>query len=229
MTGDRDGDLQPARAATASEGEPASLLLHHVQGLHDPARQDAAYAFLYDAYYDRLRRFFSNRGVGAEKARDLTQDTFFRVFRGKGEFASEQEFEGWLFKIAINVHRNYQRERRAQKRQAREQSLEQWVASHGPAVPESAVREAEDPLEGFLVHERRVFLARALAELPAKMRRCVVFRLHHGWSYQEIADRLGVSIGTVKAHLHQGRARLTEAMVAYLQPNEPADTEDAEP
>jgi RNA polymerase sigma-70 factor (ECF subfamily) len=152
-----------------------------------------------------------------------------RVLRGRGEFASAEELEAWLFRIARNVYLNYDRERRAQKRQAAEQSLEQWMDTHGPAVPETPGNETEGPLEAYLDHERRVLLAQALTKLPAKMRRCLVLRLYQGMSYQEIADVLGISIGTVKAHLHQAKSRLIDELADYLDRPEAPQEGDFQP
>jgi RNA polymerase sigma-70 factor (ECF subfamily) len=218
MTDDRDDEPRA----------PDSLVLHHARRLHDPAGREAAHRYLHDAYYDRLRGFFSRQGLGPEKARDLTQETFLRVSRGSGEFASAEELEAWLFRIARNVYLNDQRNRRAKKRDAAEQSLEQWMEAHG-SVPEPPGNETESPLEAYLERERHVLLARSLTKLPAKMRRCFVLRLHHGLSYQEIADRLGVSIGTVKAHLHQARSRLNDELADLVDRSEPPGERDSDP
>jgi len=219
MTDDRDDEPRP----------PDSLVLYHARRLNDPAGREAAHRYLHDTYYDRLRGYFSRQGLGPEKARDLTQDTFLRVSRGRGEFTSAEELEAWLFRIARNVYLNYEREQRAKKRDAAEQSLEQWMEAHGPAVPETPGNETESPLEAYLERERHVLLARALTKLPAKMRRCFVLRLHQGLSYQEIADRLGVSIGTVKAHLHQARSRLSDELADFVDRTEPPGERDSEP
>jgi len=228
MTDDRDETRDP-ESGTGDEAEPASLVLYHARRLDDPAGQEAAYRFLYDTYYDRLRRFFSRQRVGPEKARELTQDTFLRVFRGKGEFHSGEELEAWLFRIARNVYLNHDRERRAKKRRAVEQSLEQWMEQHGPAIPENPGKETASPLDTYLDRERQVVLAEALTRLPARMRRCFVLRQYHGLAYEEIAEVLGVSVGTVKAHLHQAKSRLIEELADYRERFDLSQDPDPEP
>lgn len=212
MTGARDEESRPLRAGNGSTEEPESLLLYHVGKLRHPTGRAAAHRFVFETYYDRLRGFFRRQNLPPETAEDLTQDTFVRVLKGRGEFASAHEFEGWIFRIAANVYKNHQRGRHTQKRRAPERSLEQWMEAHGPDVPEPPESETESPLDAFLQHETRVRLARELLELPHQMRRCLALRIYQDWPYQEIADHLGVSIGTVKAHLHQGKTRLTERL-----------------
>jgi RNA polymerase sigma-70 factor (ECF subfamily) len=197
-------------------GSPASLLLHHIRRLGRGAESSESFRFVYQHYYDRVRGFFSNRGHPVEEARELSQDTFIRVYRGRGVFESTDDFKAWLFQIALNVHRNSLRARHTAKRHAPEDSLDQWIEERGeaPAGPEED--QNPSPLDDFLDRELKVVVARGLKELPPKMRRCYLLSLHQEWTYREVAEHLEISEGTVKAHVFQARRKLDELIAPYL-------------
>lgn len=166
---------------------------------------------LFDRYYPSVFHFFQNRGVPREDARDLTQDTFLRVYRGIGRFRRDASFQTWLFQIATNLWCNDVRRRTAGKREGREVSLDA-LAEKGREVPEE---EPAHPLDGMLEDERRSTLREALAELPPQMRRCVLLRLDRDLKYREIASLMQISVDTVKSQLSQARSRL-QARLGHL-------------
>lgn len=166
---------------------------------------------LFDRYYPGVFHFFQNRGVPREDARDLTQDTFLRVYRGIGWFRRDASFQTWLFQIATNLWCNDVRRRTAGKREGREVSLDA-LAEKGREVP----GEPAHPLDGMLADERRSTLREALSELPPQMRRCVLLRLDRDLKYREIASLMQISVDTVKSQLSQARSRL-QARLGHLE------------
>lgn len=203
------GAVLPDRQATIPQPH---ALLDHIRriGRADPPKED--FQRIFEVYYDRVRYFFLRRGLAPERSRDLTQETFLRVFQGKGVFGSTGEFEAWLFQIALNVYRNAQRAEHAAKRSIYEESLDAWMKQHQEGIPERDEDAWKNPLDRFLEQEQRLLLAEALGKLPAQMRRCMVLRIHHELKYREIAERVDISVETVKAHLYQGRQRLQELL-----------------
>lgn len=203
-------------------------MLDHVRRVGEPAYSGDSFRVVADAYYDRVRYFFEGRGLKPDRSRELTQETFRRVFTGKGIFESIEEFEGWLFRIALNVFRNQRRNRRAIKRNAGEESLEQWIEEHPSGIPERPAVGVKNPLERYIDRERKIMLAEALRTLPPKMRCVMLLRLHHEFKYREIAEHLGISVQTVKAHLYQGRKRLHERLAELFIPDlePPGDEEE---
>lgn len=200
-------------------GSPASLLLHHVRRLGRGRESAESFRFVYDHYFDRVRWFFANRGHSFEDARDLSQDTFVRVYKGRerGVFESTDDFDAWLFQIALNVHRNALRARHAAKRHAPEESLDQWIEERGEAPPGPEEARESDPLDDFLDRELKTVVARRLKELPPKMRHCYLLSLHHDWTYRQIAEHVGIQEGTVKAHVFQARRKLEDLVAPYLR------------
>jgi RNA polymerase sigma factor (sigma-70 family) len=178
---------------------------------------------LFTRYQHPVFSFFARRGLSVDESRDLTQETFMRVFRSIDSFRGEASFQTWLFSIATNLWRNELRHRMAEKRAAAEIPLEDATrAEKAAAEAESAEgAEAEDPaedlalvsrppkeLDDILAQERTTLLRQALDELPPQMRKCVMLRIGQDLKYREIASVMQISIDTVKSQLGQAKVRL---------------------
>lgn len=184
-----------------------------------PLDVDDRFHEIFATYFDPVFRLFLRRGIPRESARDLTQETFLRVYRGIERFRGEASVRTWVFHIAANVWRNEVRRLRTEKREAQEVSL-QALTESGPQI--AADRRfagwAGEPgaLEEILEDERRKKLHEALRNLPARMRRCVLLRIHGGLKYREIAVLMGTSIETVKSQLSQAQGRLETELGHYF-------------
>jgi RNA polymerase sigma factor (sigma-70 family) len=169
---------------------------------------------IFNTYYGPVSYYFSRAGFPRDEARDLAQETFLNVYRGLGAFRSTETFETWLFKIARNVTRNAHRVRSAVKHQGKSgQQVELSVPSLGG---ESLGSLDLDPLDEVIERERKQLLRDAISELPPRMKSALVMRLYSDMRYQDIAAVLGISIGTVKAHLHQARTLLRNRLSEYF-------------
>jgi len=164
---------------------------------------------LFRRFYRPIVAFFVRRGFSDEEGRDLAQETFFRVFKHIEGYRGESSVETWIFQIASNLYKNTLRSQITYKRDAAEVPLslpdDAEVASLGQG-------ERSDPLGSLLTGERARLLREALNELPPQMRRCVILRVEHDLKYREIAQLMGVSIETVKAHLYQARQVLRDKL-----------------
>lgn len=178
---------------------------------------------LFERYFRPLFYFFRNRGIPPEDCRDLTQETFLRVYKSIGRFRGEASIETWLFQIATNLWRNRVRHDRAGKREAKEVSLE-GAMEKGQPIPAdlSLARGAHNtlPLSGLLADEQVGMLRQALADLPPQMRRCVLLRIDQNLKYREIAGVMQISIDTVKSQLSQARDRLEKELGLYFDASE---------
>lgn len=174
---------------------------------------------LFDRYFPSVLHFFLNRGIPYEDCRDLTQETFLRVYRSIGRFRGEASLQTWLFQIATNLWRNQVRHARAGKREGKELSLDGaieqglQVPAHGP--PDGG-HEAAGPLGELLADERMQLLRRALDALPPQMRRCVLLRIDQDLKYREIAEVMQISIDTVKSQISQAKDRLERELGHYF-------------
>lgn len=187
------------------------------------ADRDEAFSRLFKRYYRPVAHFFLNRGFSLEESRDLAQETFLRAYKGIDGFRNESRIETWLFRIANHIGLNAWRYRRADKRDQEEISLEEAWERGLPVFPCDRVGHPATPsqprsqLEEVLAQERTRKLREAMAELPPKMRRCVLLRVEQGLKYREIAAVTQVSIQTVKAQLHQARKQLEEKLGDYFE------------
>ena len=177
---------------------------------------DENFRRLFEHYYRSIHRFFSRRGASSDESRDLTQETFVRVFQGIDEFRREAPFEAWLFQIASNVYRNSLRSAATRKRGGR------LVCSdivRDPLGESDLERGSTDvaALDRVLQAERRRLLREAVMALPTQMRRCLILRVYQDRTYEEIAFVLRLSVQTVKAHLFQARRQLRTRMAQYFE------------
>lgn len=139
------------------------------------------------------------RVIGREEdARDVCQETFLRAFRALGGFKGQAKFSSWIYRITLNLCRDWiRRERRQPVAQAPEGVDIVELASEN-ALP---VESVED-----LVARRELgqAVARAMADLPEEQRTAIILKEYHGLTFQEIADLLECPLSTVKTRLYQG-------------------------
>ena len=195
-------------------GDPVESIREIKQGLN----VEDNFRWLFERHYAQILRFFRRKGLQPEDCRDLTQETFVSVYRGIKELRQEDQFESWLFSIAHNVWCSLIESQSAQKRSATVLPLESEGETEDrlPLAARIADRGA-DPLTVALEKEKLEKLREALQHLPQQMRRCAQLRVVHDLSYAEIAALMGISVNTVKAHLHQAQSALRAQMSAYFE------------
>ena len=143
-----------------------------------------------------------------EEARDLTQETFLRAFQSIARFRGDADLKTWLYRIAINQARNRWRwwRRRRRDETVSLDAVDTW--SEQPIGASLVNPDAPNPELETLAHEREARLHEALHSLRHSYREAVILRDVHGFSYEEIAHTLEISIGTVKSRLSRGRLEL---------------------
>jgi RNA polymerase sigma-70 factor (ECF subfamily) len=134
-----------------------------------------------------------------ERARDLAQETFLRIFRHAAGYRTSSRFTTWLYHIARNVARDELRSRRRRPQ------------LHGSDEALEAT-----PAAGCLAErvEQREVVRRAMAAISERDRALIVLRDVHGCAYEEIAERTGLALGTVKSGLNRARQRFAERLAA---------------
>ena len=180
-----------------------------------PEDMEERFRAIFRHYRPKLLAFFSRRGFNIETCHELSQETFLRVYRSMDTYRREVPWASWIFQIAANVYRNELRQRHAEKRSGREDSLDDYTETDlddlHPAQGAGSSA-AKGPLDQAMLNERAQALRRALFELPPKMRRVVQMRLFQGREVAEIATLMNISESTVKVHLFQARKRLKQLL-----------------
>jgi len=138
------------------------------------------------------------RVIGREEdARDVCQETFLRAFRALPGFKGQAKFSSWLYRIALNLCRDWIRRRR------RAPIVE--VPEGVDPLDLVAEREPTESIEE-LVSRRELSAAveEAMALLPEEQRTAIILKEYHGMTFQEIAELQGCPLSTVKTRLYQG-------------------------
>jgi len=142
------------------------------------------------------------RVIGREEdARDVCQETFLRAFRALNGFRGQAKFSSWLYRIALNLCRDWvRRERRTPVVQAPDDL---------DALELSAVREPTTSIYDLVARRELTHIVeRAMAKLPEDQRTAIILKEYHELTFQEIADLVGCPLSTVKTRLYQGLAVL---------------------
>ena len=144
----------------------------------------------------------------AETARDLAQETFVRAYVKLPSFQGDAAFGTWLYAIAVNQVRGEMRKRSAAKRgQAASLDALRESADVDPVDP------ADDAPTAAATKEQCARLREELERLDPEHREVVVLREFQDLSYEEIAEVVGVPVGTVRSRLFRARAELRERLV----------------
>lgn len=152
------------------------------------------------------------RTLGREEdARDVTQETFLRAFRALSGFKGDAKFSSWLYRIALNLCRDWMRKERRAPMVAVPEGVEvaQLAADHGPT-------ETVEDLAARAELSREV--AKAMAHLPEEQRNAIILKEYHGLTFQEIADLMRCPLSTVKTRVYQGLSTLRKELGEQMTP-----------
>ena len=162
---------------------------------------------IFDLYHNKVYRVAYGVLRHREEALDIVQEVFIKLFRSIRDFKRESRLSTYLYRMTVNTAIDHLRK----MGKARVSSLDE----------EEAIQPAEEPERRpdriFLYKELEGKVNEALNKLPVDQRTAMVLREVEGLSYQEIAETMKSSIGTVMSRLHYGRKRMQELLKDYLQ------------
>src|SRR5437762_5648076 len=179
------------------------------------ANEDAAYDELVRTYSGPIYHVAYRMTGDAAEASDAVQDIFLKIFRNIGGFKGEAALKTWIFKIAFSEILNRLRWWKRRYRYATV-SLDDQPNGVGTGAAHTVASSSPTPEQALQSKEQETSIQQALGRLSREHRSIIVLRDIEGFSYNEIADVLGVSIGTVKSRLARARGDLKKSLMRYL-------------
>jgi len=161
--------------------------------------------------YGKATYNFAYRLTGNEPdASDLTQEAFVRVFRAWRSFKPGTSFLSWIYRIVTNLYRDELRRRKGRYQEEIPEANEPQQFGSGRPL---AVQPIEEYIDGYLSEP----VSKALSELTAEQRQIVLLADVDDFSYQEIGEIVGCSVGTVRSRLHRARGQLRKLVNRHMK------------
>ena len=162
---------------------------------------------IFDKYHKKVYRIAYGVVRHREEALDIVQEVFIKLFRSIKNFKGKSHFYTYLYRMVMNTAIDHARK-----------TGKQFISS----LDEEGSFEPSDELEKgperiLLQKELEEKVKWAMEKLPAEQRAALIFRDVEGLSYQEMAEAMGCSIGTVMSRLHYGRKRIQEFLKDYVE------------
>jgi RNA polymerase sigma-70 factor, ECF subfamily len=145
---------------------------------------------------------------------DVVQEIFLKVFRSVHSFKERSSFRTWIYRIAVNEAHNHRRW--FSRHRKREVAIDREEGAYGAF--EIAPDPGPSPFDFALDRETHLLIERALEEISPVFRTAVVLRDIEGLGYEEIAEILQISLGTVKSRILRGREALRRVLSERLEP-----------
>jgi RNA polymerase sigma-70 factor (ECF subfamily) len=159
----------------------------------------AAFHSLYEAYKDKVYSIAYHYSGEEALARDVAQQVFLKLFTSIGQFRQDSEFTTWLFRIVANACVDEQRKRRR-------------FVPFSPEIEVSKMSARGSQEDAYQRSQLADSVRGAIAELSPKLRLPILLKYVEGLSYDEIAQTLGCSIGTVSSRLNRGHKMLAQKL-----------------
>jgi RNA polymerase sigma factor (sigma-70 family) len=166
---------------------------------------ESAFGELLDRYEGRIVRLLGRFTRDASEVEDLAQEVFVKVFRKLHTFQQDSGLYTWIYRIAVNTANDELS--RSGRRRLR---LVEDEATLDASLSER--RRGDGAAEPLLEEEVRRATREVLDDLPEKYRTILVLREYEDLAYHEIADVLGISMGTVESRLFRARQRFKDAL-----------------
>jgi len=196
------------RRSELEEMDDAGLVQLRLDG------DEMAFQVLMDRYHDRLVHFI-NRTIGdRDRAEDLVQDTFVRVYRHLHRYDPSRKFSTWIYTIAGNLAKNELRNRSRNPQVLFQTLTRNREEDDRPLQWEDRSYSPDDMAEK---RNLRDIVEETIEELPDHHRKIFRLREMEGKTYEEISEITGVKLGTVKSRLNRARNKFAELVAPKLE------------
>jgi RNA polymerase sigma-70 factor (ECF subfamily) len=177
------------------------------------AQDDTAFDQIMRLYADRIYNYVRRMVGNPQDAEDITQEVFLRAYQGLHQFDGRASFSTWLFRIATNLCIDHKR---------RQSRRVQTVPYHRDEEDEEGDWEFPDTaqpsaLDQLLTKELEEVVEQAVEALSPKLKTVLLLYDVEGLSYEQIAETLGIPMGTVKSRLFAAREQVRKQVEPYLR------------
>ncbi len=155
---------------------------------------DTAFEYLFNRYRDAIHRLFVQRLGGVNDADDLLQETFIKVYINLHRYRADFTFGQWVYTIARNTFIDYVRRRQD------DLPIDERFTAPASSAP--------TPEESVINLQQRTQIEHYLERLAPRYRQLIVMRFFDEYSYEEIAVKLSLPLGTVKTQIHRAREQM---------------------
>ncbi len=204
----------------AHSGTPARTTREELGSLSDSEvvqrfldGEERAFGELVDRYDNRLLNFVYRTVGDRERAQDLVQETFVRVYRHLHRFDQSKKFSTWIYTIASNLAKNELRNRSRNPLVLFQTIKKNWDADHRPLEWEDETLKPDDL---FRKRHLKEMVDKAVKELPEHHRLVFVLRELEGKTYEEIAEITDTNLGTVKSRLNRARNNFAQIVAPMV-------------
>lgn len=161
---------------------------------------DRAFEYLFNRYRDAIHRLFVQRLGGVNDADDLLQETFIKVYINIHRYSSDYTFGQWVYTIARNTFIDFVRRRQD------DLSIDDRFFAPASSAP--------TPEESVINLQQRSQIEQYLDRLAPRYRQLILMRFFEEYSYEEIAAKLSLPLGTVKTQIHRAREQMCRLIAA---------------
>jgi RNA polymerase sigma-70 factor, ECF subfamily len=175
--------------------------------------RERAFDELVSRYQVRLLNFVYRTVGDRERAEDLVQEVFIRIYRHLHRFDQTKKFSTWAYTIASNLAKNELRNRSRNPLVLFQTIKRNWEADHRPLQFEDSSSRPDDL---FYKRHLRELVEQSVSQLPEHHRVVFVLRELEGKTYEEIADITGCNLGTVKSRLNRARNNFAAIIAPHL-------------
>jgi RNA polymerase sigma-70 factor (ECF subfamily) len=179
---------------------------------HVVAGSEAAFATLVDRYRHRLQNIVYRYIRDSQRAEDLAQEAFVRVYLHRERYRKTGKFSTWIFTIAVNLAKNEIRRKVRLRDVLSLDHLAELLGGGDPGIRDDSQPSPDRQAERGQTNE---MVTNAIGKLPPVYREALVLRDIEGLAYEEIAEILGIPGGTVRSRINRARIMLKDKLKGY--------------
>ncbi len=188
--------------------------IERITTAHQTTDRMAVFEDLVRTYEKPLFQFAFRLSGNHHEAQDLLQESLYRAYKSFAKFEEGTAFDRWLYQIIHNLYIDHYRKKKNRPVVASiDEPLPHLENEKTIEIPDWTANPEEEAMRGELGRQ----IQQGLRELPAEYRSAVILCDIQGLSYEEIAQILAISIGTVRSRIHRGRKILRRILLPYLR------------